>query len=223
MDVIELALQEAHERLIALGVEPGAEPLQGVGLDAQPDQRADRGTRRRHRPVSHRSRDTDFAIWRRIKVLPFDATFYDRAEDVPVGAPVRLKDPHLAEALRREAPGILAWAVRGCLAWQQEGLPTPDRVRQATEQYREEMDVLAVFLQERCLIGGNQSAWAAQLYQAYGEWCELSGEKPDTQRRFGLRLKERGFVNRDSTGGRSRWRGLGLKDDRQETTTPRPE
>jgi len=31
-------------------------------------------------------------------------------------------DPHLADKLRAEMPGILAWAVRGGLDWQRQGL-----------------------------------------------------------------------------------------------------
>ena len=39
-----------------------------------------------------------------------------------------------------ELPGILAWAVRGCLEWQKVGLGLPTSVSEATREYREECD-----------------------------------------------------------------------------------
>jgi putative DNA primase/helicase len=57
---------------------------------------------------------TDEGIWRRIHLIPFTNTFEGANNDK------RLKD-----ALRQELPGILAWLVRGCLAWQEQGLNPP--------------------------------------------------------------------------------------------------
>ena len=53
-----------------------------------------------------------------------------------------------------ELPGILAWAVRGCLAWQEaDSLREPAAVVEATQGYRDEMDTLAQFLEECCTQG----------------------------------------------------------------------
>jgi hypothetical protein len=52
------------------------------------------------------------------------------------------------EKLLAEAPGILTWAVKGCLAWQRDGLGEPAEVRQATEGYRSEMDVIGHFIED---------------------------------------------------------------------------
>jgi P4 family phage/plasmid primase-like protien len=75
------------------------------------------------------------ALWRRIRVIPFDVTF--KGKEV---------DRNLHQKLRAELPGILAWCVRGCLAWQRHGLGRPDMVITATETYRTEMDVVGQFL-----------------------------------------------------------------------------
>jgi putative DNA primase/helicase len=159
-------------------------------------------------------RGTDFAIWRRIRLIPFDATFYDRPEDVPAGQPPRLKDPALADTLRAELPGVLAWAVRGCVAWRQDGITVPGRVHQATAQYREEMDVLAAFLEERCEVLPHAAAPASALYQAYDAWCGTSGEKAESQRKFGDRLSERGYAkSRDPSTGRIVRLGVRLRAD----------
>jgi putative DNA primase/helicase len=77
-------------------------------------------------------RGTDSAIWRRMKLIPFK-----------VEIPASEKDGTLGEKLKAEAPGILAWAVRGCLEWQRMGLEEPECVQKATGDYAEEMDVVA--------------------------------------------------------------------------------
>ncbi len=56
-----------------------------------------------------RVRGTDGAFWERVRVIPFR-----------VHIPPEKRDPKLPEKLRAEWPGILAWAVRGCLKWQRE-------------------------------------------------------------------------------------------------------
>jgi hypothetical protein len=94
-----------------------------------------------------------------------------------------------------ELPGILAWAVRGCLEWQRTGLGVAEEVREATEGYRTEMDVLAAFLDECCTVAPTASTSARELYAAYRAWCEEGGERWASHKAFGLRLKERGFTS----------------------------
>jgi hypothetical protein len=67
------------------------------------------------------------------------------------------RDKKLPERLRGELPGILAWVVRGCIEWHREGLRAPDEVRRATGEYRAEMDVLAGFISDCCVV--EASAW----------------------------------------------------------------
>lgn len=44
------------------------------------------------------------------------------------------RDPEVvADILADELPGVLAWVVRGCVAWQRVGLATPPEVTEATE------------------------------------------------------------------------------------------
>src|SRR5439155_16389137 len=129
-----------------------------------------------HKPTI---KGTDLAIWRRILLIPFLVTI-----------PEAERDKHLGEKLRAELPGILAWAVRGCLAWQAEGLAPPEEVRAATQEYREEMDVLGNFLEDRCVMDPREGASAARLYTEYQDWCEKAGERPAGTRAFGLALGE---------------------------------
>jgi putative DNA primase/helicase len=150
-----------------------------------------------HKPVI---RGTDYAIWRRIRLIPFDVTI-----------PENERDPHLIDKLQAELPGILAWCVRGCMAWQRQGLGMPERVRAATNAYQAEMDLVAQFLEENCVLNSLATVTAGVLYAEYRTWCEQAGENPRSQRWLSGRLKERGITtdSRD-TYGRALYRGLGL-------------
>ena len=98
-------------------------------------------------------------------------------------------DPHLPDALLREAPGILAWAVEGCLRWRAEGLRPPAAVREATAAYREQFDDLHRFLMACCRPEGQ--TLSADLYAAYLDWCAREGEAGMSKRRFGIGMGKR--------------------------------
>ena len=156
-----------------------------------------------HLSTNHKPeiRGTDSAIWRRIRLIPWAVTI-----------PPAEQDKKLAEKLRDELPGVLSWIIRGCLEWQSEGLQAPEEVRKATVAYRAEMDVLAAFLADCCLRGADEEEFAGELWGAWKRWCEETGEHAGTQKRFGGRLAERGFLNhRDSKTGRKVWSGLSLR------------
>jgi putative DNA primase/helicase len=153
--------------------------------------------------VNHKPevRGTDTAIWRRLRLIPFTETI-----------PPAEQDKKLSEKLRDELPGILAWAVEGCLAWQREGLQAPEEVRKATGQYRSEMDVIGAFLQDECEVGPEYREPFTAVYKRYEEWCDEGGERAETRRKFNARLKERGRfeARRSGSGGANEWHGLRL-------------
>ncbi|MDZ4278289.1 MAG: phage/plasmid primase, P4 family, partial [Dehalococcoidia bacterium] len=88
--------------------------------------------------VNHRPLVTDdsYGFWRRVRLIPFTRVFKGEEDD-----------QQLAETMRAELPGILAWAVRGALEWRRRGLAPPDAVLLATETYRSDSDPLAPFLE----------------------------------------------------------------------------
>lgn len=141
-----------------------------------------------HRPVIT---GTDHAVWRRIHLVPFAVTI-----------PEADQDKQLPEKLRSEASGILAWCVRGCMAWQREGLAPPQEVTSATQGYRAEQDILGGFLGECCVIGREYRCRAGDLYEAYRRWCERGGETAASQRRFGQAIVERDGIERHVSGGK---------------------
>jgi putative DNA primase/helicase len=146
-----------------------------------------------HKPVI---RGTDLAVWRRVKLVPFLVTITEQE-----------KDKTLPEKLRAEWPGILAWAVGGCLRWQRDGLGEPAEVTQATAAYRAEQDMIQGFLNECCTIFPQASVQASILFEAYGKW---SGDRWTSQKAFSQRLQEKGFECRTGHGGYKFYHGVGL-------------
>ena len=159
-----------------------------------------------HKPVV---RGTEHAIWRRIHLIPFEVTI----------APSE-QDRALPMKLRAELPGILRWIVAGCLAWRRDGLAVPETVQAATEAYRAEQDVLAPFLEDRCVLREGLWATSKVLYAAYESWCDNNGAELLTRQAFGRALTERGYVPKKGTGGVRRWRGIGLREHEPEGAEP---
>jgi putative DNA primase/helicase len=141
---------------------------------------------------------TDHAIWRRIKLVPFEVTI--TAEQM---------DKELPAKLRAELPGILAWAVRGCLEWQQKGLGVPEEVTAATAEYRENQDFFGAFIQDRCIIDPQAETPSKELQLAYDSWCEENGYKKEANPRvLWTQLTDRGF--KEHRDNRTRYR-IGIR------------
>ena len=151
-----------------------------------------------HRPEI---RGTDHAIWRRIKLVPFTVTI-----------PPEEQDLGLLDKLKREAPGILAWAVKGCLLWQQVGLREPTEVSEATQEYRREQDTLAEFLAQCCVQEKTAEVRAGELHAAYRGWCVANGVEPLSAVRLSHSLADRGFAKNEDREGRF-YVGIGLLDE----------
>lgn len=143
-------------------------------------------------------RGTDTGIWRRLKLIPFSKTF--------IGPNC---DPNLLVKLKLELPGILKWAMQGCIDYRLDGLQEPKVVSDATAEYRSSEDVIGAWLQEHCDINPGFQSKASDLYASYGRWCDESGEFAINQRRFGQQMTERGFKKFKS--GNYFYQGLSLR------------
>jgi putative DNA primase/helicase len=130
---------------------------------------------------------TDDGIWRRFHLVPFETSI---TED--------MKDPHMLDKLRLELPGILAWAVRGCLEWRQNGLKAPPTVKEATKEYRAESDEYGDFFEQVCEIGPDFRVSRKQLKTAFDRWQKLNStdRKEVNDKQFTNIMKQRGFKTR---------------------------
>lgn len=135
----------------------------------------------------------DQALWDRIKLIPFVNRI---GEDE--------RDPELRERLvAREAAGILAWAVRGCLEWQAGGLGSAEAVRRAGQEYRVEQDQAIQFLTEGFTHTHNyaDTVPVKQTFIEYLAWAAELGEEPLGMRDFNQRLERLGLVKTRASGG----------------------
>ncbi len=156
-----------------------------------------------HKPII---RGNEPAIWDRILLVPFNKRFEKPDQDKT-----------LPEKLRAELPGILNWALAGCLEWQRSGLGTPAVVTEAVQNYRAEMDTLADFIAAECVTGDKCEAGATALYDLYKISCQLNKEDAMSQTKFGRQLQDRGFISGKDSAGRIVRKGIGI---RKKNTTP---
>ena len=142
---------------------------------------------------------SDDAIWRRIRLIPFNQQFKGNK-----------RDAELPEKLKAELPGILAWALRGCLKWQRDGLGRPKTVLEATTEYRRESDQVGRFLSERCVSGKEHTVSGNALYNAYVQFCQQQGEKFLANNLFAEQIAKRNIEKKRTRKG---WvyQGLGLQ------------
>ena len=158
-----------------------------------------------HRPII---KGDDHGIWRRLNPIPFTRNF-DLDPDVT-------KDPHRAEKLQAELPGVLAWCVRGALAYQRDGLNPPPEVKQARDEYRSDMDLLAEWLETCCETDPKAMTLSASLWASWEAFARNRGEIRyiPSSKALGRRLLSKGFEPfRDSGGLRGRgFRGLKIRD-----------
>jgi putative DNA primase/helicase len=140
-----------------------------------------------HKPAIWERTD---AIWRRIKLIEFNRQFKGRQADLT-----------LRGKLDSELPGILTWAVAGCLAWQKFGLREPQRVTSATLGYRQESDQVGRFLKDRCQLQDDERTPAKALYDGFLLWSAASHEKPLAINQFAAKLEERGLQKKRSSSG----------------------
>jgi putative DNA primase/helicase len=127
-------------------------------------------------------RSVDEAIRRRFHLIPFAVTI-----------PPEERDKDLTEKLKAEWPGILAWMIEGCLAWQVCGLNPPEAVQAATAAYLEAEDAFTAWIDEACECDAGAWESSADLFGSWKLWAEKTGEHPGTQKRFAQMLEARGF------------------------------
>lgn len=130
----------------------------------------------------------DYAFWRRVYLLEFGARFVDH----PNGAGEYQVNKQLFSELKREYPGILAWLVEGCLIYQQRGLDPPASIIAATDRYREDEDLIGLWVAECCVLNPQYRLGASDAYNSFVEWYhENVGSKEPSQKTFGAWMVKR--------------------------------
>lgn len=185
-------LDEGLVKQLTGGDKVTARHLYGKEFEFQPEFKLWLATN--HKPII---RGTDDGIWRRLNLIPFT-----------VQIPDHKVDKNLTYKLRREAVGILNWAITGCLMWQREGLKQPKAVADASKEYRNEMDVITRFIEECCETGPDKQIKASELFNSYREWAKENNEHDFSNTKFGKEVGKK--FNKKKSNGVMVYTGLGL-------------
>lgn len=145
-------------------------------------------------------RNVDEAMKRRLHLIPFTVTI-----------PPERRDGRLTEKLLQERDGILAWALEGCLLWQQSGIKQPQSVMDATEEYFEAEDAMGRWIEDRCVLDANAKALTFEIFNDWKQWAEANGEFAGAMRRFSDALLARRFEKWRNSSGMRGFVGIGLK------------
>jgi putative DNA primase/helicase len=145
----------------------------------------------------------DYAIWRRILMVPFDYRI-----------PEQERNPKFRqEVLEPELSGILNWCLEGCVMYQRDGLAPPEAILEATEQYRREQDKLGQFLLERVTAGEPNGVRLSDLMEVWQEWCRSAGVAPYGAKKMKDKLKAREYDVELGPGHQNWVRGVAMVDN----------
>lgn len=126
----------------------------------------------------------DRAIERRLNLIPFTASFDQRA------------DTTLKERLEIEYPAILRWAIDGWLDLQTNGALRPEIIAMATRAYLDDENTLENWIAERCEIDHRNKELLKNLYADWKAWCERNQEFPGSNRGLKADLLERDGIGK---------------------------
>ena len=137
---------------------------------------------------------TDHGIRRRMQVIPWGIII-----------PPEERDEQLKNKLKAEADGILNRLIRGALAYLNEGLNMPEASAEATRDYHEENDMLAMFL-DLCIARSPgdkmQSGALHALFVAWQTWAQQlpANGKAWSAKYLNAQMQRKGFkINKAST------------------------
>ena len=118
------------------------------------------------------------------------------------------QDKDLGSKLNEELSGILNWAIKGCLDWQEQGLNPPQVVLDQVNAYKTEMDSIAQFIEQECSLDADAKYSASKLYEAYRQFCQALGRKPQSTNAFKKALDKLTGVYQSRTSSGMQWSGI---------------
>jgi putative DNA primase/helicase len=145
---------------------------------------------------------TDYAIWRRVRLIPFTERFPEDA---------RMEPKDVRAQIRAERSGILNWLLNGLRGYYTAGSldPEPEAVREATNVYREEMDAVNLWLDDCCELVPDERVrtGVGELYRSYESWCKANGKGVKSSPKLKTELEERHGLKQVHSGGK-KWVGV---------------
>jgi P4 family phage/plasmid primase-like protien len=146
------------------------------------------------------SLDAGDGFWRRCVPIPFTV-------QIPAGERVADLDRRI---IAEELPGVLNWALAGAMAWARGGLQVPKSIRAEIDSYREETDLLGMWISERTEQVPGALLKVAEAFRDYEDFCKGLGSHSGTAMTFSRAMSARGTKRAADTSVR-RFIGLRLR------------
>lgn len=144
----------------------------------------------------------DDGIWRRLKVIPFNAKIKGNSD-------IKNYADYLYEKC---GSAIMKWIIEGAekVSKSDHKVDDPKCVRDAVAAYREDNDWLGHFIADCCDVGDGLTEKSGEFYQQYRAYCIQSGEYTRSTTDFYAAVEKAGYVRRKSNNGTLVY-GLSLK------------
>jgi putative DNA primase/helicase len=126
------------------------------------------------------------------------------------------EDVTLLSKLEAELPGIAKWCVEGYKRLKQRGrFSEPETSDAARQEWYEENNPLAQFVEDRCVVGPDEKAEMTALYDIYKTWSEARGFPVMASNQLSRRLSAQlmGKVRKGKSGSTRYMYGLSVSDE----------
>ena len=87
----------------------------------------------------------------------------------------------------------MRWAVEGCIKWRSDGILDPSCVKEATREYKAEMDLLAGFI-DQCVVIDYEckdKIMASDLFKVYIRWAKENNEYEMSSKKFFMEMAKK--------------------------------
>ena len=91
--------------------------------------------------------------------------------------------------------------IEGCLAWQTIGLAQPLAVKTATDDYLQDEDVVAAWIDERCEVGPMLKDPSSKLFASWADWAEKARLPTGNNKRFKEEMERLGYSQSRTSAG----------------------
>lgn len=149
-------------------------------------------------------REKNYAAWRRLHLWPFMVK-------------IETPDSKLEDKLKTELPGILNWAIEGLREYHRIGLNPPEAVTSAVDEYRQEMNTVALFISECCYIDSLKlpKVMNRDLYKAYCEFCNDQGIHIEGNKEFIREIEKLECLTKGYLNKAIQWKGIRQKTNEE--------
>lgn len=123
---------------------------------------------------------------------------------------------HLLDELSAELPSIAKWCVEGYKRLKDRGrFSEPESSNNAREEWYQENNPLAQFVEDRCVLGVDEKTEMTQLYEVYKNWSEARGFPSMASNALSRRLSAQlsGKIRKGKSGSTRYMYGLSVSDE----------